>query len=202
MVGVGDEEGPRDLLGRQPSEQAERERDPGLGGEHRMTGREHEAQEIVAHVVVDRGVEVRHGHLLPGLELVADLLVLAFEPLGPAKVIDRPVLRGGHEPGARIVRDARLRPSLERGHERVLGQVLGDADVAHDPGQPGDEPGRLDPPYRVDRDGGCREPSRLPITPPSPPGARLSRGRRPASVTAWRSPPIAGPSAPAPRPRW
>ena len=56
------------------------------------------------------------------------------------KLVDRAMLRGGHEPGARIVRDARLRPLLERGDERVLRELLGEADVAHDPREPGDEP--------------------------------------------------------------
>ena len=80
-----DEERARDLLGRQAAEQAERERDARLGGEHRMAGGEHEAQEVVADVVVERGVEIRHGHLLLGLELVAELLVLALEQLVPAE---------------------------------------------------------------------------------------------------------------------
>ena len=55
-------------------------------------------------------------------------------------MVDRAVLRGGHEPGARVVRDARLRPLLERGDERVLRELLGEADVAHDPREAGDEP--------------------------------------------------------------
>ena len=76
-----DEERARDLLGRQAAEQAERERDARLGREHRMAGREHEAQEVVADVVVERGVEIRRGRLLPGLELATELLVLALEPL-------------------------------------------------------------------------------------------------------------------------
>ena len=67
------------------------------------------------------------------------------------KQVDRAMLRGGHEPGARVVRDARLRPLLERGDERVLRELLGEADVAHDPRETGDEPRRLDPPDRVDR---------------------------------------------------
>ena len=41
-----------------------------------MAGDEHEAQEVVADVVVDRDLEVRHGRLLPRLELAAELLVL------------------------------------------------------------------------------------------------------------------------------
>ena len=80
-----DEERARDLLGRQAAEQAERERDARLGREHRMAGREHEAQEVVADVVVERGVEIRRGHLLLGLELATELLVLALEQLVPAQ---------------------------------------------------------------------------------------------------------------------
>ena len=116
-----------------------------------MAGREHEAQQVVADVVVEGRVEIRHGHLLPGLELVTELLVFALEPLVSPQEIDRAMLRGGHEPGARIVRDARLRPLLERGDESILGEVLGKADIAHDPRETGDEPRRLDPPDRVDR---------------------------------------------------
>ena len=80
-----DEERARDLLGRQAAEQAERERDARLGREHRMAGREHEAQEVVADVVVERGVEIRRGRLLLGLELATELLVLALEQLVPAQ---------------------------------------------------------------------------------------------------------------------
>jgi hypothetical protein len=36
-------------------------------------------------------------------------------------------------------------------NERLLRQVLGDADVAPDPGQAGDQPRRLDSPNSVDR---------------------------------------------------
>jgi len=46
-----------------------------------MTGDEHEAKEVVANSVVDRGVEIRHGHLLLRFELAAELLVLALEEL-------------------------------------------------------------------------------------------------------------------------
>jgi hypothetical protein len=106
-----------------------------------MTGYEYEAQEVVADVIVDRGLEIRRGQLLLDLELATELLVLALEPLVAAEEIDRTMLRGGHEPGARVVRDARLRPPLERHDERLLGELLGQPDVAHHPREPGDEPG-------------------------------------------------------------
>ena len=87
---------------------------------------------------------------------MTELLVLALEQLVPAEVVDRAMLRGGHEPGARVARDARLRPLLERGDERILREVLGKTDIAHDPRETGDEPRRLDPPDRVDRAMWCR----------------------------------------------
>ena len=55
----------------------------------------------------------------------------------------------GHQPGARIFRDARLRPLLQRCHQRILGEVFGYPEVAHHPHQAGDKPGRLDPPDGV-----------------------------------------------------
>ena len=116
-----------------------------------MTGREHKAQQVVTDVIVDRGVEIRHGYLLLGLELPTELLVLALEPLVSPQQVDRTMLRRSHEPGARIVRDARLRPPLERGDERILRELLGETDVAYDPREAGDESSRLDPPDRVDR---------------------------------------------------
>jgi hypothetical protein len=67
--------------------------------------------------------------------------VLALEPRVPAEVINGTMLGGGHEPGARVVRDARLRPLLKRGDEGILRQVLGKADVTHNADEPGDEPG-------------------------------------------------------------
>jgi hypothetical protein len=65
--------------------------------------------------------------------------VLALKPLLSAEEVDRAVLRSGHEPSARIVRDARFRPLLERGDESVLREFLGEADIAHDPRETGDD---------------------------------------------------------------
>lgn len=58
--------------------------------------------------------------------------------------------RGGHEPGTGILGNARLWPLLKRGNEGVLGQFLGDADVAYDARESGDHARRLDPPHRLD----------------------------------------------------
>ena len=63
---LGDEERARDLVGRQAAEQAQRERHARLGREHRMARGEHEAQQVVADVVVERRVEIRRRGLLLG----------------------------------------------------------------------------------------------------------------------------------------
>jgi hypothetical protein len=75
-------------------------------------------------MIVGSGVEIGHGQLLLGLQLAAKLLVLAFEELAAAKVIQGAVLSGGHEPGAGIIRDAGFGPLLEGGDERVLGEFF------------------------------------------------------------------------------
>ena len=71
------------------------------------------------------------------LHFLTDFLVLALEPLVAAQQIDGAILRGGHEPGAGVARDARLRPLLERGDQSIVRQILGQTDVAHDPRQTG-----------------------------------------------------------------
>ena len=55
---LGHEERARDLVGREPAEQAQRERDARLGRQHGVARGEDEPQQVVADVVVDRGLEV------------------------------------------------------------------------------------------------------------------------------------------------
>jgi len=70
-----------------------------------------------------------------------------------------------------------LRPLDEGIHEGVLGQLLGQADVVHVAGQPGDEPGELDPEDGLDRRGriGGRH-----ATDSTTSGSGATPGRRPA----------------------
>src|SRR5437773_1826412 len=116
-----------------------------------MTGREHKAEQIVTDVIVERGGQIALGALLPSRDLVTELLVLALEQLAPTQGVDGPMLRGRHEPGTRVVRDARLRPPLERGDQRVLREILRQADVTRHPRESRDHLGRLDPPDGLDR---------------------------------------------------
>src|SRR5439155_21321506 len=87
-----------------------------------------------------------------------------LEPFSTTKVVDRAMLRGAHEPAGRVVRHAGLRPLLEGRDQRVLGQLLGEADITHDAGEAGDELGGLNPPDSVDRSmnvGRCHDPAPL-----------------------------------------
>ena len=105
-------------------------------------------KQIVADVVVERRIEVGRVRLV---HLAADLLVLALDQLGAAMLVERAVLRRRHQPGGGIVRNALFGPALERGDQRVLRELFGDADVARDARDAGDDLRLLDPPDRLDR---------------------------------------------------
>src|SRR5262249_3370446 len=131
-------------------EKAECEGDAGLRREHRMAGDEDESEQVVADVVVDRILEIRHGQFPLQLELASELFVLALQERAATEVVDGAVLGGGHEPRPGPVRDAGLGPAFERGNARLLGDVLRQTDDSHDPREAGDEARRLDPPDRFD----------------------------------------------------
>ncbi len=116
-----------------------------------MAGGEHQAQQVVADVVVERRLQVRPRLVLQGLELAAQFLVLAVQHLATAHHVDGAATGDRHQPCARIVGHARVGPPFQRRHQCILGQLFGDADIAHDPRQPGDQPGLLDPPDGADR---------------------------------------------------
>ena len=108
-----DQEGTSDFLGRQSAKQAQRERDARIGGKHRVAGGEHKAQEIVANLIVERGIEIGLCRVLLDLELIAELPMFSFEQLVPAEKIDGAMFCGRHEPSAGIFRDARFGPLFE-----------------------------------------------------------------------------------------
>ena len=67
-------------------------------------------------------MEIRLRCLSLGRAFTTQLLVLARNQFRPAQAIEGAKFRSGHEPGARLVGDAGLRPLFERGDERVLRQ--------------------------------------------------------------------------------
>src|ERR1700690_403738 len=109
-----------------------------------MAGHEYQPQEVVAYIIVESGVEVFHldlaGAHLASIEFAAELFVLALEPCVSAEMINRAVLGSGHQPGAGVIRDTRLRPLLKGCDESILCEIFGQTDIPHDPRQPGDEP--------------------------------------------------------------
>src|SRR6185369_14898370 len=98
-------------------------------------GDKHEAQEIVADLVIKRGVEIGQRRFLLDFESVAEFPMLALEQLVAAEEIDRPMFCSRHEPGTRLVGDTRPRPLVKRGDERILREFLGEIDIPYDPRQ-------------------------------------------------------------------
>ena len=144
--GVLDQEPARDLLGGQPADQPERQGRPGLRRQRRVAGQEHQAQHVVLDVV-DLVDELGHRDLREFVAQAGDLLAV---PLGAAERVDRPAFGHRHQPGAGVGRYAVARPRLQGGDERVLGEVLGEGEVAGHPGQAGDHACRLELPDRDD----------------------------------------------------
>ena len=133
MVGLGNEERPRDLRCRQPDERAQRERDLGLECQRRVAAGEDQPQPVVTDAAlvavarVDRAREHRH------------LLELGGPGRGAAQPVDGAVARGRREPRAGIARDAVARPAFEREGEGVLRALLGEVPVARHPDEGGDD---------------------------------------------------------------
>src|SRR5947208_10245956 len=111
-----------------------------------MAGDEDEPQEIVFNVLVHGSLDFLGGSFLLRLKIATDLLVLALEALVAAKKVDGAMLGGGHEPGAGIVRHSRFGPALQRGDERVLREIFGNANIADDAREAGDQSGGFYPP--------------------------------------------------------
>src|SRR6202035_5370055 len=109
-----------------------------------MAGNEYEAQQVVANMIVDRSFQISHGGLLPGIDFASEFLVFTLKKFFSTEGVDGAMLRRGHEPGARIIRDARLWPAFESGDECVLCEIFRETDVTHHARESGDEPGRLD----------------------------------------------------------
>ena len=105
-----------------------------------MAGNEDESQQIVADIIgVERLIEARRGRGLLGFDLLPQLFVLDAETLGAAELVERAVFRGSHQPRAGAARDARHCPFFQGCHQGVLRQVFGEAHVAHQPREAGNQ---------------------------------------------------------------
>ena len=110
-----------------PADRPQRERDLRLAAQRRMAAGEQQRQAIIGlhrSTGLDAGVECGGlaGQLLHPLAIAG----LAAQP------IDGLASRGGHQPGARVARDAVDGPVLEGAHGGVLHELLGEVPVAED----------------------------------------------------------------------
>ena len=147
---LGHQKRASDLVGRQAAQKAQRQRGPCVDRQQRMAADEHQPEQVVADEVVGRGIHVGGCQLLVDQGVLAQLLLLALPGGSPAQLVDGAVLGGRHQPGTRLRRHAFGRPLAQRRLERVLRQIFGQVHVAHHARQPGDQPGRLDAPDRLD----------------------------------------------------
>ena len=178
----------RDLLGGEAADHAQRQRHARLLRQQRMAGGEDQPQQLIADIVVKRGIEIGHDLLLL-LQIPRDHVVLVRQHLAAAQMIQRPALGGRHQPCAGLFGNAGRRPMFERRDQGFLGQVLGQRHVAQHPRQTGDQPRLLVAPDGKDGAmdvGGhhgrrpCPRCARLKRRPSHPPGTPF---RRPASRT-------------------
>jgi hypothetical protein len=81
-----------------------------------MARSEDKAQQIVANLIVERGIEIGLRRLLLDFELVTEFSMFSFEQLVAAEEIDRSMLRARHKPSAGLS-DARFGPLLSAATE-------------------------------------------------------------------------------------
>ena len=124
---LADQEHPGHLLGRQPRDDLERERDPRLHRQRWMAAGEDEPEPVVGD-----GTVVHCGllHLLVQLLLDTQLGELGAFGAGPPDHVERAALRGGREPGRRVAGNAVARPGQQRALGGVGDSVLGEVPVA------------------------------------------------------------------------
>ena len=163
----------RDLLGRQASQRAQRERHLRIGRERRVAAGEDQLQAFV-----------REGRL--GVHLVLrsqrglqQLGLLGERALAP-DAVDRAVARRAHEPRPRIRGRALARPALGRDGERLLRGFLGAVEVAEEADQRSEDPAPL---VSEELLGQYSTSGRTSIAPPS----RAAGIRAASSIAASRS---------------
>jgi hypothetical protein len=125
------QEGAGDLVGAEPAEGAQGERDLRLDRERRVTAGEDELQALVRK---RRGL---HRHL--GTVGRGDLAELGREGPLAADAVRRAVSRRRHQPGARVAGHPVARPPLGGRRERLLRGLLGEVEVAEEADQGGQD---------------------------------------------------------------
>ena len=156
-VGGRRQERPGDLVAGQAADHPQRQRDAGLARQHRVAGDEHQREHVVVdpvgvpqQVVLLSGSGVAPEVAWPSSRSARQRGVPLVEGGPPPEGVDGPPPADGEQPAGRVARHAVARPGDQRLGERLLGEVLGQREVAGVAGQRADDPRRLDPPDGLD----------------------------------------------------
>ena len=129
IVGDGNEKGARDLLGRETTDRAQRQRDLRFARQRRVTTGEDQAKPIVfdaALVVLIRDETHR-------FSIIGGAVDRGWSARVASQPIDRTKARRADQPRARIVWNCvGARPLLDGDGERVLHRLLGEIEVAEE----------------------------------------------------------------------
>jgi hypothetical protein len=116
-----------------------------------MAGGKDQAEDVVIDHLVKSLIHCFTEPLLLQLQLPPNLSMLLLQHSTAAHRVDGAPLCRCHQPRRRLFWDTFVRPLFESCHESVLSEFLGDADIAGDAGNPGDETCGLDLPHGLDR---------------------------------------------------
>lgn len=155
--GYRHQEGAGDLLAGQSGDHPQGQRRAGLGRQHGVAGDEHQCEDVVLDQVrVPRQVVRAAGGGIgagtrPALgQPAGEGRVALVEGGAAAEPVDGAAPAGGEQPADRTGRLAVARPGDERLGDGLLGDVLGEVEVAGEAGEGADDPRRLDPPHGLD----------------------------------------------------
>lgn len=132
--GLRHEKRPPDLGGGQPGQGAERESDPGLQSQRRMTASEDQPQPVVWDIaVLAGGCQIARAVGMATRQQRSRLVQLGRLGGAAAQPVQGAVAGDGCQPRTRPLRYAIARPALHRLCKRILGTVLGDIPVTGHP---------------------------------------------------------------------
>ena len=128
----GDQEGARDFIRLETAQRTQRQGHLRVLGKRRVTASEDQAQPVVRDLLAVGFVELeRSYHTLRGERVPGQLLQLPLQPGLAAEAIDGPVPRRLDDPRPREFRHPGGPPGVQRGDERLLGDLFGQIEVAN-----------------------------------------------------------------------
>ena len=135
----GDEEGTGDFIRLEAAERPQGKSHLRVLRKRRMAAGEDQSQAIVRDLGTITFVRLKDPRILRGERVRGQRLELSLQPSLASEAIDRSIARRLDDPRPRELRHARRPPRLQRGHERLLGDLFGKIEVTHLPDQGGDD---------------------------------------------------------------